>query len=126
MQVVANSPVPNMPTTKSYDSKSRDLNLGISTKALIGFGVGASLSKAQDMHKENNFYKAADKCSLFPLSYDLTAEFKSHRMMQNSTAEHISKENGNTNSKRHLHCNVHSSTISNSQDMEATQGPTER
>ena len=44
----------------------------------------------------------------------------------NSTPGHISKENKNTNSKRYMHPNVHSSTIYNSQDMEATQVPVNR
>ena len=37
-----------------------------------------------------------------------------------STPGHLSKENENTNSKRAMHPNVHSSIIYNSQDMEAT------
>ena len=38
----------------------------------------------------------------------------------NSTPGYISEENGNTNLKRYMHPNVHSSIIYNSQDMEAT------
>ena len=38
-----------------------------------------------------------------------------------STSGNISKGNENTNSKRYLHPHVHSSTIYNSQHMEATQ-----
>ena len=38
----------------------------------------------------------------------------------NSTAGYISGENKNTNSKRYMHPNVHSSIIHNSQDIEAT------
>ena len=34
---------------------------------------------------------------------------------------HIPKENINTDLKRHMHPNVHSSTIYNRQDMKATQ-----
>ena len=35
-------------------------------------------------------------------------------------------EKTNTNSKRYMHPNVHSSTTYNSQDMEATQAPIKR
>ena len=38
--------------------------------------------------------------------------------------EHISREN--SNSKRYMHLSVHSSTIYNSQDMEATSAPNSR
>ena len=38
----------------------------------------------------------------------------------NSTPGHISEENENTNLKRYMHPNVHSNTIYNSQDIEAT------
>ena len=38
----------------------------------------------------------------------------------NSTPGYISRENGNINSKRYIHPNVYSSTIYNSQEMEAT------
>ena len=38
----------------------------------------------------------------------------------NSTPGYTSKENKNINSKRHMHPNVHSSIIYNSQDREAT------
>ena len=38
----------------------------------------------------------------------------------NSTPGYLSKENKNTNSKRYIHRNVHSSIIYNSQDMEAS------
>ena len=38
----------------------------------------------------------------------------------NSTPGYISKENENANLKRYMHPNVQSSTIYNSQDMEAT------
>ena len=38
----------------------------------------------------------------------------------NSTPEYISEENENTNLKRYVYLNVHSSIIYNSQDMEAT------
>ena len=37
-----------------------------------------------------------------------------------STPGYLSKENENTNSKRYMHSNVHSSIIYNSQDTEAT------
>ena len=39
---------------------------------------------------------------------------------RNSTPGYIAKENKNTNSKRYMHPNVHSSIIYNSQDTEAT------
>ena len=38
----------------------------------------------------------------------------------NSTPGYIPKEKGNTNLKRYMHPNVHSSIIYNSQDMKAT------
>ena len=39
---------------------------------------------------------------------------------RSSTPEYISEENENTNLKRYVYLNVHSSIIYNSQDMEAT------
>ena len=42
------------------------------------------------------------------------------------TPGYISGKNENTNSKRYLHANVHSSNIYNSEDMEATQVPINR
>ena len=39
----------------------------------------------------------------------------------NSTPGYTSEENKNTNLKKYMHPNVHSSIIYNSQDMEATQ-----
>ena len=39
---------------------------------------------------------------------------------------HIWKKYENSNSKRYMHPNVHSSTIYNSQDMETTQVPINR
>ena len=39
---------------------------------------------------------------------------------RNSIPETVSEENENTNSKRHLYPNVHSSMIYNFQDMQAT------
>ena len=39
---------------------------------------------------------------------------------RNSTPGYISEENKNTNLKRYLHPNIHSSVIYNSQDLEAT------
>ena len=39
----------------------------------------------------------------------------------NSTSENVSEKNENTNLKRCMHPNVYSSTINNSQDMEATR-----
>ena len=44
----------------------------------------------------------------------------------NSTPGYISRKNENTNSKRYMHPNVHSSTIFSSQDMEAIQVSTDR
>ena len=38
----------------------------------------------------------------------------------NSPPGYISEKNENTNSKRHMHLNVHDSVIYNSQDMEVT------
>ena len=38
----------------------------------------------------------------------------------NSTPGYLSEENENTNLKRYMHPNIHSSIIYNSQDMEAT------
>ena len=44
----------------------------------------------------------------------------------NPTPGHISGKEENSNSKRYIHPNVHSSTICNSQDMEATEMSIER
>jgi len=38
----------------------------------------------------------------------------------NPTPEQISEKDKNSNSKRYIHPNVHSSTVHNNQDMEAT------
>ena len=40
----------------------------------------------------------------------------------NPTPGHISRKDENSNSKRHMHPNVHSGTIYNSQDRETTNG----
>ena len=42
------------------------------------------------------------------------------KMLKDLTAGHISGKDKNSNSKRYMHPNVHSSIIYNSQDMEAT------
>ena len=42
-------------------------------------------------------------------------------MIQQSTLGHISGKEKNSNSKRYMHPDVHSSTISNSQNTEATE-----
>ena len=42
-------------------------------------------------------------------------------MIQQFHSEYIYGQNKNTNSKRYTYPNVHSSSIFNSQDMEATQ-----
>ena len=44
----------------------------------------------------------------------------------NSTPGYISGKNENSNLKRYMHPNIHSSTIYNSQDIEATQIPINR
>ena len=44
---------------------------------------------------------------------------QNYHISSNSTPEYISEENANTNSKRYMHPNVHSSIIYNSQDMDA-------
>ena len=44
----------------------------------------------------------------------------------NSNPGYLSGKNENTNLRRYLHPNVHSSTIYNSHDMEATQVPINR
>ena len=41
-------------------------------------------------------------------------------LSNNATPGHISGKDKNSNLKRYMHHNVHSSTIYNSQDMEAT------
>ena len=41
-------------------------------------------------------------------------------MIQQSIPGHISRKDENYNSERYMYPNVHSSTIYNSQDMEAT------
>ena len=43
-----------------------------------------------------------------------------HKWSSNPTPGHISGKDKNSNSKRHMHPSVHSSTIYSSQDMEAT------
>ena len=49
-------------------------------------------------------------------------KFKNRTTIQssNSTPGYLSKENGNTNSKRYMYSDIHCSTTYNSQDMEAT------
>ena len=44
----------------------------------------------------------------------------------NPTPGHTSRKNENSNLKRYIHLNVHSSTIYNNQDMETTQVPINR
>ena len=44
----------------------------------------------------------------------------------NSIPWYISKENNTMNLKRHMYPNVHSSTVNNRQNMEATQVPINR
>ena len=47
-------------------------------------------------------------------------------LSRNPTPVYISKKDGNSNSKRYLYFNIHSSTIYNSQDVEVTQVPIDR
>ena len=67
-------------------------------------------------------------CSHYGEQYGGSLKTKNRTTIRpsNPTLGYISPENENTNSKRSMHPNVHSSSIHNSQDMEATQVSTDR
>ena len=54
------------------------------------------------------------------LSFKPTFSLSSYHMIQQSTPVHISEKDENSNLKRHMHPNMHGSTVYNNQDTEAT------
>ena len=75
-----------------------------------------------DVEKREFFYPIGKNVNWCSHCRELSSKSwkQSHLWSSNSTPGYISRENENTNLKRYMHPNVHSSIIYNSEDIKAT------